>query len=49
MPWIVIDTFDPEFPAIVCDPESGTPLIFENEKEAQAEAGECQSATVVKI
>ena len=47
--WIVIETFDKECPAIVCDPEDGMPLIFDDEEEAQKEADECQEGIVVDI
>lgn len=46
--FIVIDTFDAEFPMIVCDPDSGIPLIFDTREEAQAEADDCQEAIIVE-
>ncbi len=47
--YIVIETFDPLWPTIVVDMESGMPLIFDNEEDAQKEASECQSGIVVQI
>jgi hypothetical protein len=46
MAWIVIDTFDMEYPHIVCN-EEGLPLIFEDKEEAEDEALDCQRAIVV--
>lgn len=47
--YIVIETFDPYFPFIVVDPDDATPLIFDTEEEAQAEADKCQQGIVVSI
>jgi hypothetical protein len=47
--FIVIDTFDPLYPSIVVDMESGMPLLFETKEEAEDEAYECQQAVVVEI
>ena len=47
--YIVIETFDPLWPAIQVDPDNGMPLIFETEEEAQKEANECQNGIVVKV
>ena len=46
--FIVIDTFDSDFPQIVCS-ETGMPLLFDTKEEAQKEADECQKAIVVEI
>ena len=47
--YIVIDTFDPYWPAIVSDPDSGAPLLFDTREEAQEEADQCQDATIVEL
>jgi hypothetical protein len=47
--FIVIDTFDPLYPNIVVDIESGMPLLFDTREEAEDEANECQEAIVVEI
>jgi hypothetical protein len=47
--YIVIETFDPLFPSIVSDPETGMPLLFDTQEEAQEEADNCQEAIVVEI
>ena len=47
--FIVIDTFDPLYPSIVVDVESGMPLLFDNKEEAQEEAEDCQDAIVIEI
>jgi hypothetical protein len=47
--YIVIETFDPYYPSIVVDIESGMPLLFDTKEEAEAEAYECQKAIVVEI
>ena len=47
--FIVIDTFDPMYPNIVTDMDSGMPLLFDSIEEAQAEADDCQKAIVVEI
>lgn len=46
--FIVIDTFDLDFPYIVSS-ETGMPLLFDTKEEAQKEADECQEAIVVEI
>lgn len=46
--YIVIETFDKEFPYIVST-EDGMPLVFDNLKEAQSEADELQLGIVVEI
>ena len=47
--YIVIDTFDPYWPTIVSDPDSGAPLQFDTREEAQEEADQCQDAIVVEL
>lgn len=47
--YIVIETFDPEFPCIVSNPEDGMPLLFDNQEDAQKEADDCQIGIVVEI
>jgi len=47
--YIVIETFDQDFPFIVVNPDDGMPLIFETEEEAQKEADQCQKGIVVFI
>lgn len=47
--FIVIDTFDPYYPYIVSDVETGMPLLFDNKEEAEIEAGDCQDAIVIEI
>lgn len=47
--YIVIDTFTPDWPTIVCNPEDGKPLSFDTKEEAQKEADDCQEAVVVEI
>lgn len=46
--YIIIETFDPEFPNIVTN-EDGIPLIFETEAEANIEAEDCQDPIIVNI
>jgi hypothetical protein len=45
--YIVIECFPHDHPSIVVDPEDGCPIIFDTEKEAQAEADQCQKGIVV--
>lgn len=47
--YIVIDTFDSDFPCIVSNPDDGMPLLFDTEEEAKEEASNCQSAIVVNL
>lgn len=47
--FIVIDTFDPLYPYIVSDIDSGMPLLFDDKEDAEVEAGDCQDAIVVEI
>ncbi len=47
--FIVIDTFNTEWPTIVCDPDTGKPLSFDTPEEAQEEADDCHEAKVVEI
>lgn len=47
--YIVIETFDSHFPYIVSSPDDGMPLLFDNIKDAQNEADDCQAAIVVEI
>lgn len=47
--YIVIDTSDLSFPAIVVNPNDGMPLLFDTKEEAQEEANQCQSAIVVNL
>ena len=47
--YIVIERFDPEYPTIVVEPETGMPLLFETREAAQIEADDCQDGFVVEI
>jgi hypothetical protein len=46
--YIVIEVFDPYYPMIVSDPETGNPKIFYSEELAEKEADDCQDAIVVE-
>ena len=46
--FIVIEKFDKLFPTIVTN-EDGTPMLFEQEDQAHAEADECQDGQVVEL
>ncbi len=47
--YIVIETFDPYWPCIVSDPETGAPKLFDTKEEAEDEAAECQDGLVVEL
>lgn len=47
--YIVIEQFDPEFLHIVCDPETGKTIYFDDDKAAKKEAANCQDPLIIKL